>query len=141
MNPAKDVKNELILIRELQKNGGTAMKSNSGVRLTLKTAKALIHKEFKLTAAQLKTECAGEGVYIYKMPLGRFEITVENDWFERNGLYVLTLSSNMGDSMRIYYDPATLEENCEAGDAHRASIKAEHCEGCTLAQDAREAQT
>ncbi len=47
------------------------------------------------------------------MTLGRFEITVENDWLERNGLYVLEISSETGEATRFYYDPDTLKENCE----------------------------
>lgn len=68
------------------------MKNNACVRLTQKTAKALIQRELNLSASRLKKERAEGGVYIYKMTLGRFEITVENDWFERNGLYVLEIS-------------------------------------------------
>lgn len=55
------------------------MKNNACVRLTQKTAKALIQRELNLSASRLKTERAKGGVYIYKMTLGRFEITVEND--------------------------------------------------------------
>lgn len=99
------------------------MKNNACVRLTQKTAKALIQRELNLSASRLKKERAEGGVYIYKMTLGRFEITVENDWFERNGLYVLEISSGTGEAMRLYYDPDTLEENCEAEDKNRAEIR------------------
>ena len=102
------------------------MKNNACVRLTQKTAKALIQRELSLSASRLKKERAKGGVYIYKMTLGRFEITVENDWFERNGLYVLEISSGTGEAMRLYYDPDTLEENCEAEDKNRAEIRKEH---------------
>lgn len=114
-----------------------ARKQNAGVRLTLKTAKALVQQELNLSAARLKAERATGGVYIYKMTLGRFEVTVENDWFERNGLYVLEISSGMGETMRLYYDPDMLKENYEAEDKNRAEIREEHCEGCVLAQAAR----
>ena len=100
---------------------------NKGLRLTQKTAKALIQRELNLSASRLKTERAEGGVYIYKMTLGRFEITVENDWFERNGLYVLEISSGTGEAMRLYYDPDTLEENCEAEDKNRAE---KHFKAC-----------
>ena len=112
------------------------MKNNACVRLTQKTAKALIQRELNLSASRLKKERAKGGAYIYKMTLGRFEITVENDWFERNGLYVLEISSGTGEAMRLYYDPDTLEENCEAEDKNRAEIRKEHCEGCALMQAA-----
>ena len=114
------------------------MKNNACVRLTQKTAKALIQRELNLSASRLKTERAEGGVYIYKMTLGRFEITVENDWFERNGLYVLEISSGTGEAMRLYYDPDTLEENCEAEDKNRAEIRKEHCEGCVFMRTVRE---
>lgn len=108
------------------------MRQTKNIRLTQKTAKALIQKEFGISAARLKTEKAENGVYIYKMEFGRFEIEVENDWFERNGLYVITVSSNTGEGMRLFYNPDTLEENCEACDKNRAEIRKEHCEGCAL---------
>ncbi len=104
------------------------MKKN--VRLTLKTAKTLLKQEFGLSPSTLTTERAEGGVYIYKMALGRFEITIENDWLEGNGLYKIVVSSGTGEAMWLYYDPATLEENYEAGDKNRAEIKAEYCEGC-----------
>lgn len=90
------------------------MKNNACVRLTQKTAKALIQRELNLSASRLKTERAEGGVYIYKMTLGRFEITFENDWFERNGLYVLEISSGTGEAMRLYYwtcTPFSTERN------------------------------
>ena len=72
------------------------------------------------------------------MTLGRFEITVENDWLERNGLYVLEISSETGEATRFYYDPDTLEENCEAEDKNRAEIRKEYCEGCAFMRTVRE---
>lgn len=86
------------------------MKNNACVRLTQKTAKALIQRELNLSASRLKKERAKGGVYIYKMTLGRFEITVENDWFERNGLYVLEISSGTGEAMRLYADGEACEK-------------------------------
>ena len=86
----------------------------------------------------MRSADAEDGVYIYKMTLGRFEITVENDWLERNGLYELEKSSETGEATRLYYDPDTLEENCEAEDKNRAEIRKEHCEGCALMQAAQE---
>ena len=107
------------------------------LRLTLKTAKALIKQEFGLSAARLETERAGGGVYIYKMTLGRFEVTVENDWFERNGLYTIGVSSNAGEGMRLFYDLDTLEENYEAEEKNRADVRKEQCDGCALYQAAQ----
>lgn len=106
------------------------MKKN--FRLTMKTAKALVKQEFGVSGSAIETERAGEGVYIYKMMLGRFEVTVSNDWFEGNGLISLQVSSNAGEGMWLFYDPDTLEENCTAGDKCRAEIRAEQCEGCAL---------
>ena len=106
------------------------MKKN--IRLTLKTAKALIKQEFGISGSALETERAGEGVYIYKMELGRFEITVSNDWFDKNGLISLQVSSNTREGMWLFYNPDTLEENYEACENCRAEIRAEQCEGCAL---------
>lgn len=114
------------------------MKKN--VRLTLKTAKALIKKEFGLSGSTLKAERTGDGVYIYKMALGRFEVTVENDWFDRNGLFVIEVSSRSGAGMRLYYDPITLEEDYEAGEKHRAETRKEYCDGCAYMQTAQGAR-
>lgn len=79
----------------------------------------------------------GRGVYIYKMTLGRFEVTVENDWFERNGLYTIGVASNAGEGMRLFYDPDTLEENYEAEEKNRADVRKEQCDGCALYQAAQ----
>lgn len=51
---------------------------------------------------------------------------------------MLEISSGTGEAMRLYYDPDTLEENCEAEDKNRAEIRKEHCEGCALMQAAQE---
>lgn len=105
-------------------------------RLTMKTAKALVKREFGISPSALETEKAEGGVYIYKMMMGRFEITVENDWFDHNGCISLDVSSCLGESMRLYYDPETLEENFDAEDKNRAEIKEEYCEGCRWREQA-----
>ena len=97
--------------------------------LTLKTARALIKQEFDLHGS-FTVERAEGGVYIYKMQMGRFEVTVENDWFEHNGLIVMEVSSGMGETMRLYYEPDTLKENFEAEGKNRRDIREEWCEGC-----------
>lgn len=107
------------------------------VKLTLKTAKALIKQEFGLSGNSLKKDTVYTDVQIYKMQLGRFEIKVENDWSEDNGLYRLIISSCTGGSIWIYYDPITLEENFEAGDKLKKSILMEQCESCPLKQNSQ----
>ena len=104
------------------------------IRLTLKTAKALIKQELGLSGAALKVEMAKCDVYIYTMELGNYEITVENDWFERNGLYSLNIASRSQGSIQRYFDPDTLEENDEAGDKWRKEVREEICECCPHAK-------
>ena len=105
------------------------------VRMPLKTAKKLFQQEFGLSGSSLIKEIAEGDVYIYKTNLGRFSITVENDWSERNGLFRIRLSSQMGEDMQLYYDPVSLQENDEAGDKNRSALRQEYCEGCTKAQN------
>lgn len=94
------------------------------VRLTLKTAKALIKQEFGLSGAGLTAERWADGVS-YKMEFGRFMVEVSTYPYARRELLSIYLSSRMGSDMRLFYDPETLEENFEAEDAYRKIIQEE----------------
>lgn len=106
-------------------------------RLTLKTARALIKQELNLHG-NLTVERAGDGVYIYVMQQGNFEITVSNDWYERNGRISLTVMHRFAGTVQMYFDPDTLEEDGEAEDKYRRDVREEWCEGCRYREGARE---
>ncbi len=106
------------------------------VELTQDTARTLVAHEFGLSGAELEAVDATEGVHIYQMLLGRFVVTVENDWHECDGLLRIRMTSGSGESMQMYYHPETFAEDCAAGDKYRAAVKQEHCEDCMLYQAA-----
>lgn len=87
--------------------------ARTNFRLTKKTALELVKREFGISG-KLVTEKAGHGVYIYKMDMGRFEVTVSNDWYEQNGLVSMWVRHDGGTSIHLYFQPETLEEDCQA---------------------------
>ena len=86
------------------------------VQLNKKVAKELVKKVLGVSGAGLTKEETGDGADIYRMTMGELNITVENDWFGRNGLFVLTIF-NTTQCMRLYFHPDTLEEDYEAEEA------------------------
>lgn len=105
------------------------MGKKTNFRLTLKTARELIKKEFSING-KLTTEQAGNGVYIYKMGMGRFEVTVSNDWYEQNGLIDMRVMHDSGETIHLYFDPETLWEDYEAEDRRRREEREEWCAEC-----------
>lgn len=101
---------------------------NKFIRLTLKKAKELIKKEFGLSGSALVAESSEVGVYIYKMQLGKFEITVKNEW---NGLFSVYVQSPVYDGIQIFYDPNTLEIDYEASQKYLERVRESQCEGCS----------
>lgn len=82
----------------------------NNIKLTLKTAKQLVKQEFGIKNPILDIECAFKDVFIYNMTLGRFRVTVENDWFDKKGLLRLSINTHTGSTINIFYDPYTLVE-------------------------------
>lgn len=116
------------------------MAKGKGFRLTQKAARELIKKEIGI-AGKLEVERAGDGVYIYIMRTGRIEITVSNDWYERNGLIDMQITHvGGGGSMQLYFEPNALQEDYDAEDKHRREIREEQCEGCAFGKGARKWQ-
>lgn len=111
-------------------------KAKQNFRLTLKTARALIKQEFGVHG-DLTVERAEGGVYIYKMQHGRFEITVSNDWFEKNGLIDMRIAHESAGSIQMFFDPDTLEEDYDAEVKHRREIQKEQCDGCSFEKGQR----
>lgn len=101
------------------------------IKLTLKTAKAILKQEFGLSGATLGTECANGVAYIYTMHLGQFVIKIQNDWFARNGLYKVAINAESSGSLWLYYDPKTLERNHAAEDKLKECEKADMCADCS----------
>ena len=83
------------------------------VQLNKKTAKELVKKVLGVSGSVLQKDKTGDGADIYRMTIGELNITVENDWLGRNGLFVLTIDSRT-QHMRLYFRPDTLEEDFEA---------------------------
>lgn len=100
-------------------------------RLTLKKAKEFIKKEFGLSGTALITESSEDGAYIYKMQLGKFEITVQNDWYLANGLLMICIQSPIGCGIQTFYNPETLELDYDACNEYRKELETECCEGCS----------
>lgn len=105
---------------------------NKPIRLTKKTATALIKQELGISAGDLKRSDYGPGIsYIYELQLGRYTVSVENYWHERNGLIVFEIRDPMGmGTIHKYFHPDTLEEDFEAGDRYRREVREEICQDC-----------
>lgn len=112
------------------------MTKKRNFRLTMKTAQELIKKEFG-HRGELTVEKAGNGVYIYKMQMGRFEVTVANDWYEQNGLIVMCVMHDGGESIRLFFEPDGLQEDYDAEEKYRREIWESQCEGCAFKEGAR----
>jgi hypothetical protein len=112
------------------------MAKKNNFRLTQKTARELIKKEFGF-CGKLTVERAGNGVYIYKMDMGRFEVTLSNDWYEKNGLIDMHVIHDGGGSIWMYFEPDTLQEEYEAEEKRRDEIKEEQCDGCAFREKAK----
>lgn len=108
-------------------------KAKQNFRLTMKTARALIKQEFGVHG-NLAVERAEGGVYIYKMQHGHFEITVSNDWFEKNGLISMSVMHESAGSIQMFFDPETLQEDCDAEEKYRHEIQKEQCGRCAFVE-------
>lgn len=111
-------------------------KRKTNFRLTQKTARALIKQELNLRG-DLVVRPAGTGAYIYDMRTGKFKITVSNDWYEQNGLVSMQVTHRFAGTIQMYFDPDTLEEDFDAEDKYRQSVREEWCEGCAFREGAR----
>lgn len=86
------------------------------LRLSKKTAKELIKKVFGAALGNLEKDKANDGVDIYRMVIGELSVIVQNDWYEKNGLYVVHIEAPLHsvNDMRMYFRPDTLEEDIYA---------------------------
>ncbi len=76
----------------------------------------MIRRVIGISASTLVKDKTRAEVDIYRMNMGELTIKVENDWFERNRLYALSIDAPMSaaHTMRFYFRPDTLEEDTEA---------------------------
>lgn len=110
-------------------------------RLTLKTARELVRREMGISPAALrKVDLYSPEACLYEMTAGRFDVKVINGWSDGSRSFILQIASCSGPSIRLFYDPKTLEEDFYALGEYERENKKERCEGCALAQAAREAQ-
>lgn len=101
----------------------------STFRLTKKTTRQLLKRELGF-AGELSVTCAESKVYIYEMHMASFTVTVENDWLCGDGLIRLTLHSG-AQSIHLFYNPITLEQDIEAEEKYLRLIRKELLEIAT----------
>lgn len=94
---------------------------NKQLRLTKKTAKEIVKKVLGVSGDALVRDV--RGCDTYEMKQGELLIKVENDWYERNGLYVLEIHPPFVTvpTMRMYFHPDTLEEDTDAEEKWRTA--------------------
>lgn len=110
-------------------------------RLTLKTARELVRQEMGVSPASLRrVDLYSPEACLYEMTAGRLDVKVMNGWSNGSRNFILQISSCSGPSIRLFYDPKTLEEDFLALDKYGRQIKEERCEECSLMQAAREAR-
>lgn len=102
-------------------------------KLTLKVAQILVRRELGVPP-KLSTTVSRPGMQIYEMQLGRLTVQAENDWYEHNDRYVLTISADTGDDLVMYYRSDTLDQDYAASDKRRQEIRMEYCIGCDRAK-------
>lgn len=99
-------------------------------RLPMKTVRELIKQELGLNLKpEKKLEGTGIGADIYVAHIGNFELTISNDWYERNGAISFCLSRDSG-TVQLFFDPETLEEDWDAEDKYAREIRRERCRAC-----------
>lgn len=112
---------------------------NGIARLTLKTARELVRREMGISPAALRrVDLYSSEACLYEMTAGRFDVKVMNGWSDGSRNFILQISSCSGQSIRLFYDPKTLEEDFDALGKYEREVRKEHCDGCALAQAARE---
>ena len=94
---------------------------NKPLRLSKKTAKEIVKKVLGVSGNALVRDIHGYDTY--EMKQGELFVRVENDWRERNGLYVLEIFPpfDTAPPLRMYFHPDTLEEDTDAEEKWRAA--------------------
>lgn len=95
-------------------------------RLSLKTARELALREVGTAKGLTRLEKTPPEIYVYKMQLGNFEITIDNDVSYYKWYFRLTIKPTDGfivDIQRVY-NPETLEEDY---DTEEMRFKERYC--------------
>ncbi len=94
------------------------------LKLTRKTAAEIIGKVS--TGLKVIGGEHGPDVYRYEAVCGLLLIRCENDWYDHNGRFKLTLSiSEAGDPLTLYFYPETLERDYDTEQAERKKLRKE----------------
>ena len=87
------------------------------IKLTAKTAKALIKQELNLSATGLVCTSNIDGMIIYELSQGNITIKVENDWQHHDGMIHMVIAYGFGSSLNRIdrcFHPVSLEMNAHA---------------------------
>lgn len=94
-------------------------------QLKRKTVVRLVKREFGIENFKLDRIMTDGTIYIFKAQLGRFSVTIENDWYDNNGCINMTISPGNGEGIFLCYDPWTLKENTAAAARLREAVQKE----------------
>ena len=102
------------------------MKKQKNIRLTRKTAVELICSVLPVPKSSIQGGEVTSGVYIYEAAAGSFDVSCACDRCASNGLIRLTVHDRLGgSSIRMYFNPNTLERDFVAEEAYKADERRE----------------
>ena len=96
--------------------------------LTQKKAMQLVRHVLGLSAKPEKEEGLRGPAYSFSTRC--LQIRVERYKFKGRDLLSLFLTTGLSVSMRLFFEPETLEEDYEAEDTYRRILQEEKCESC-----------
>ena len=97
------------------------MKKQKPIRLTRKTAVELICSVLPVPKSSIQGGEVNPGVYIYKAAAGSFDVTCTSRHCDSSGLISVTVHDRLGGrSIRMYFNPNTLERNFAAEEVYKA---------------------
>lgn len=95
------------------------------IKLTKKTAEELVRKVLGVSG-KLEKQTQAPEICIFKMQMGEMEVSVENDWYKRNGLFLMQITFPYSGSVTwLYFDPVTLEADLHANATAQKELWAE----------------
>lgn len=102
------------------------MKKHKNIRLTRKTAVELICSTLPMPKSSIQGGEVALDVHTYAANLGSLFVCCTNDWANHNGLIRLTVEDRpIGNTIRMYFDPDTLERNFAAEEAEKEQDRLE----------------
>lgn len=97
------------------------------IRLTRKTAEHILRRELGQKLS-LQVDDMSLPAQRYHASTGNLHITIENDWYERNGLIRLRVADPSGQDIHMYIRPETLERDLLAEEKRRIVLERERLE-------------